>query len=430
MRQEIHERQEHAANGEDELQPKETSILFAPFSIWFWLASLLVAIWFKLLPLIAVSTFLLVLTVLIRMWKEHSLKNLKPTLDIPRSRLFVGDELLVHAAIKNDKWLPLIWLEWQFARNNIIRWGDNDCYTYIIRFLWLLWYQEVKWTIKGTAQKRGVYHIGEVTLRSGDGFRFAEKEQQYELNHLLYIYPKLVPVRVPVFQPSMQWEVKGKRGGFLEDPLLISGVREYEPGDEWQRFNWRASARTGKMQTNVYQPVVSEQLMVYIDVQGFVINKERYPDNLLQQQRYVMNMKEAFEKFLSIIASTAIVYQERGISIGYGSNGLDYLGMHLQSVSPSSKLTLFLDQMAKMTQRVRPQIMDPLNELVHSGRRSGPLLIFCERITEAHCLWYEQHQHKVDIRFYYSSPNDYAVKLSKVAHPLDHLLASEAVSSL
>lgn len=430
MSEEIHAEQKPSLNEEDELQPKETSILFAPFAIYFWLVCLLVAIWFKLLSLIAVSTFLLVLTVLIRTWKEHSLNKLKPTLDVPRSRIFVGDELFIHAAIKNDKWLPLIWIEWQFARNNVIRWGDNDRDTYIIRFLWLLWYQEVKWTIEGTAQKRGVYPIEQVTLRSGDGFRFAEKEQQYEFNHMLYIYPKLVPVRVPVFQPSMHWEVKGKRGGFLEDPLLVSGIREYEPGDEWRRFNWRASARTGKMLTNVYQPVVSEQLMIYIDVQGFVINEEKYPDNLLQQQRYAMATKAVFERFLSIIASTAIVYQEREISIGYASNGLDYLGVNLQPVPPSTKLTSFLDQMAKMTQHARPEIMGPLNELAHGGGRSAPLLIFCERITEAHYLWYEQHQHRIDIRFYYSSTTDYAVKLSRVAYPLDHLLANGAVSGV
>ena len=203
------------------------------------------------------------------------IKELKPTLAIPKSRLFAEEDLIVHAAVKNDKWLPFIWLEWQFHRSDVIHWGDNDRDTYVIRFLWLLWYQEVKWTVKGKARKRGVYNLGQVTLRSGDGFRFAEKEQVYDLNNQLYIYPKLVPVRVPVFQPSMQWEVKGRQGGFLEDPLLISGIREYEPGDQWQRFNWRASARTGKLQTNVYQPVVSEQLVIYIDVHGFVSSMKK-----------------------------------------------------------------------------------------------------------------------------------------------------------
>ena len=84
MNQKNHPQQILPANEEDELQSKETSILFAPFSIWLWLASLLIAIWFKFLPLIALSTFLLILNVLINLWKEYSLKNLKPTFEVPK----------------------------------------------------------------------------------------------------------------------------------------------------------------------------------------------------------------------------------------------------------------------------------------------------------------------------------------------------------
>ena len=71
--------------------------------------------------------------------------------------------------------------------------------------------------------------------------------------------------------------------------------------------------------------------------------------------------------------------------------------------------------------------MAPLDEIIHSGKRSVPLFIFCERITKEHYLWYEQHQHRLDIRFYYLSTNEHAVKLTKVSHQINHLLASEAV---
>ncbi|NEU29670.1 DUF58 domain-containing protein [bacterium LRH843] len=426
---EANQQQANSAYEEEEIVSKETSILFTPFMIWCLVACVLVAIWFKFLPLIAVSTFLLMLAVLIVVWKEQSVKNLKLALDLPASRIFAGDDCTIHASVKNDKWLPLIWLEWQFERSDLIVWGDNNRDVYVTRLLWLLWFQQIKWEVKGKAMQRGVYNIGNITVRSGDGFRFTEKAQIYQLNNQLYIYPKLVSVQVQAFRPNVQWDMKGRRGGFLEDPLLINGIREYEPGDEWQRFNWRASARTGKLQTNVYQPVVAEQLVIYIDVQGFVINELKYADEPSKQQKYALKMKESFERFLSIIASTAVAYQKQGMSVGYASNGLNDVGANLDAVPPSKQLTPLLDQMAKMTQHVRRNKIAALEEIVHR-RQSAPLFIFCERVTKEHYLWYEQHQHMLDIHFYYLFSNDYSMKLIKVAMQIDCLLNEAAESGL
>ncbi len=430
MTKEVDEWSESPQQEENSLPSKEASLLFTPVAMWSLLGVLLLAIWFKFLPLIIMSTFLLMLGGLIILWKERALKKLRPALHVPQSRLFNEDQFTVEAAVKNDKWLPLVWLEWQFNRGEVVLWGDNRRKAYTMRFLWLRANQEVTWTIKGQANKRGVYEIGKLMLRSGDGFRFTEKVAQYNLQKQLYVYPKLVAVRVPPFSPSMQWGVNGKQGGFLEDPLLINGIREYEPGDEWRRFNWRASARTGKMLTNVYQPVVSEQLMMYIDVQGFTIDRWKYEDEPEKQRNYYETMEASFESFLSLIASTAVTYQEREMSIGFASNGLDYRGERLQSVPPSSKLTLFLDQTAKMVQRTSRRTMASLEALGYEEKGSYPLFIFCERITEAHYRWYEQHRHKRHIRFYYLYNNEFAVKLTKVSSQIEQLLADEAVSSL
>ena len=83
-------------------------------------------------------------------------------------------------------------------------------------------------------------------------------------------YPRLVPVKAPPFPHSLQWSAGGRRGGLHEDRLMLAGVREYEAGAEWRRINWKASARTGKLQINLYEPIVDRQLLFYLDVRGFV----------------------------------------------------------------------------------------------------------------------------------------------------------------
>ncbi|AKL95984.1 hypothetical protein CACET_c25390 [Clostridium aceticum] len=409
-----------------EEQPKtlETSTLFEPYLMWILVVLLLIAIGYRFIPLVIVSTFLLLLSSIITIWKKMSLMHIKPTLQLSKTRLFVDEEFLIHASIYNDKWLPLIWLEWSFPKDEGIRLGDKEDDTHTIRFLWLLWFQQVKCTLKGRGLKRGVYNIGEVILRSGDGFRFAETEELFSLDNRLYVYPKRVAVHVPNFSASIQWGVKGKQGGFIEDPLLVMGIREYQAGDELRRLNWRASSRTGKLQANVYQPVVMEQLMMYIDVQGFVINESAY-ENPTELKTYVSNKREAFEEFLSIIASIAVKYREQGISIGFVSNALNNDREKMPSILPSTNLTPHLDQLAEITQTVGVEKMRALDEMLHRGQLYAPLYIFCNHITEGHYMWYQQHKNKLtEVCFYYRNETEYAKKLATVAKSINRFLSS------
>ncbi|SDK72227.1 DUF58 domain-containing protein [Natronincola ferrireducens] len=409
---------------EEKPQSLETSILFERHGIWVLVGFLLIAIWYRFLPLAVVSIFLGLLFIIITAWKNRSLMGMKPTLQLSKSRVFTDEEFVIDGSLYNDKWLPLIWIEWSFLKNEGICLGHDDEESYTIRFLWLLWFQKVKWTLKGKALRRGVYDIGQVILRSGDGFRFGEIEELHNLDKKLYVYPKLLSVWVPSYRSSMQWGVKGKQGGFIEDPLLVNGIREYQAGDELRRFNWRATSRTGKLQVNIYQPIVIEQLIIYIDVEGFGIDEKAYEDPI-EQRAYVSKKREAFERFLSIIASVAVKYKEQGISIGFTSNGLNYRGEKMSSIPPSIDLALFLDQLAQITQRVGVKKMKPLDELLHKGRMCIPLYIFCHHVTEDHYSRYQQHKHKLsEVRFYYNHETEYTKKLAPIVKPIDTFLSS------
>jgi hypothetical protein len=230
-------------------------------------------------------------------------------------------------------------------------------------------------------------------------------------------------VIVPSFHLSIQWGIRGKQGGFLEDPLLISGIREYQPGDEWRKLNWRASARTGKLQTNIYQPVVIKQLFFYVDVQHFMLNETAY-DDPIKQKAYRVKQKEAFERFLSIIASVAMRYKEQGVSLGLATNALNHMGQKMSHTACQPNITPFLDQLAQMTPRVGLKGMDVLDRLMVQRKLSLPFFIFCGQVTKAHHTWYEKHKDQIDhIQFFYMENSEHAQQLRETAKAIDSLLA-------
>lgn len=401
---------------------KEASILFAPYTIWVVIVLLLIAIWFKFLALIVVGTFLLLLSTIVSGWKKESLKHIKLNLQLSRARLFMGEKFIAKVYLHNDKWLPLIWLECIFPESKEIIFGINESSSYIIRFLWLMSFQKIEWTLKGRAAKRGVYNIGQVTLRSGDGFRFAQIEQARLLERNIYVYPKLMEVLVPRFNILIQQGLQGRQGGFIEDPLLVKGTRGYQPGDELRRANWRATARTGKLQTNVFETIASKQLIIYIDVQGFVIN-EMICENPQKLKEYVDDKRQNFEQLLSIIASVGVKYKEQGVNIGIASNALNHIGRNLTVQFPSSNLTPFLDELAKITQRIGNLKIEGLDEILHNSKQQIPLFIFCQQITESHFMWYERNKNKLSVvTFYYKEETEYSKKLISNSKSIDTFL--------
>lgn len=405
-----------------ETKQMQTSYFFERYAIWVFITVLLVSIWFRMLPLIVVSVFLILLFLIITLWKKKSLAKVETSLDMSRSRLFAEEEFKVQASIFNNKWLPLIWIEWEFPKNDHLIWGEEKRDKYVIRFLWMLWYQRVEWTIKGRAMLRGVYQLGEVKLRSGDGFRFSETEQVQALDGILYVYPKLVPVHVSPFSLSLNWGAKGRKGGFLEDPLLVSGVRDYQSGDEWRRINWKATARTGNLVTNVYQPIVTRELMFFIDVEGFAVNENAYEDPE-EQKEYAETKKSEFEQFLAIISSVAVAYHKQGVQIGFASNAVDHFGRKQGCVYPTEELARFLDQVALITANVAEDKFSTLVQMMRNGSAKFPFFLFLKEMTNEHNHWYEENKHKIpEIRFYYQSVSEHPTKLSKVAMPIESFL--------
>lgn len=401
-----------------------TSALFEPYAIWFNIFFLLIAIWFKFTPLIIVSTFLSLLFIIINKWKKISLLHVEPDIQLSKNRLFPDEEFEIYTSVYNGKWFPLVWLEWSFPKYEGICFGEDEENVYTIRFLWLMWYKKVKWILNCKALRRGVYDIGQVTLHSGDGFRFAETEQLYSLDGKLYIYPKLLPVNVNNFRTSVHIGANGKQGGFIEDPLLVIGIREYQTGDEMKRINWRATSRTGKLQVNTYQPVVMEQLIIYIDVKGFEINENKY-ENQIEQKAYIIENNKIFERSLSIIASIGMKYKEQGISIGFASNGLNYVGEKMSGKSPSTNLTPFLDSLAQITNKTSVKNMSLLDEMLYRKSIYSPLYIFCEQITRSHYQWYQQNKNKLShICFYYVKESKYDKKLATMAKSIDTFILS------
>ena len=101
-----------------------------------------------------------------------------------------------------------------------------------------------------------------------------------------------------------------QRGGnrIFEDPLRVTGVRDYVQGDPLKRVDWKATARVGRLQSRLYEPSRTQLVVVALNITTMEQTWEGYIPVLL-------------ERGVSVAASIARDLFEQGSAVGLIANG-------------------------------------------------------------------------------------------------------------
>lgn len=157
--------------------------------------------------------------------------------------------------------------------------------------------------------RRGYYQIGPLVVETGDMFGLNRRYRVLTEPVFLLVYPKIISIasydiasRRPIGEVVMTHRL-------FEDPTRIAGVRKYQDGDPLARVHWRATARTGKLQSKIYEPSTLAGATLVVD---------------FHQDSYVpANEPVRSELAVTAAASIANALQEMGQQVGLVSNGRD-----------------------------------------------------------------------------------------------------------
>ena len=84
--------------------------------------------------------------------------------------------------------------------------------------------------------------------------------------HYLIVYPKMVPLEQLGIPSRQLFGDIRTRSHIFEDPVLTMGIRDYQFGDSLKRVHWKATARTGKLQTKVFELTTTTDIALFLDV--------------------------------------------------------------------------------------------------------------------------------------------------------------------
>ena len=193
-----------------------------------------------------------------KIWSRFSLGGLRLTRDTKTDRAQVGQPLLERVRIENRSRLAKLWVEILdhsdlpgHRVSRVVHLGPNDA---------------TRWRIETICARRGRFRIGPMSLRSGDPFGLFPMERLVPDTHDLLVYPATVDLSAFALPIG---ELPGGTAIQRRTPFVTpnaAGIRDYFPGDAFNRISWTATARAGKLMVKEFELDPTADIWIAVDL--------------------------------------------------------------------------------------------------------------------------------------------------------------------
>jgi len=316
-------------------------------------------------------------------YRRFALRGVGYARSFSRHTAYAGETVEMVERIVNKKPLPLPWIRLESMMAEGLRFGEQrnldirsgSLFQNHISLFSLRPYRQIVRRHRVLCVKRGHYRLDTATMTAGDPLGIVRVSRQFPLSVALDVYPEIVPMRdVPL--PSHSWlgDLLVRRW-IVEDPFLVSGVRDYVPGDPQRAINWKATARAGRLQVHRRDYTADHRLMICVNLETHdrMWNAVTEPERIEQALRYA-----------ATIASTAL---RQGIETGLMTNGWTFgeakAPVRLPPGGGEAQLTALLTAMARLQLETAVSMHTLLaNEAALDAADTDYLIVTCHRGEE------------------------------------------------
>lgn len=200
----------------------------------------------------------LLLTLVAALWTWTSLGQVRLVRHTRTLRAQVGQLFEERLSIHNDSRLPKLWLE---VRDH----SDLPGHEASLVVASLDAGQERAWVVRTLCLRRGRYRLGPLALTSGDPFGLFQVSRRIPQTASVVIYPSTVDL--PDFALPLGLLPGGdalrRRTHYVT--ANASTVRDYAPGDSFNRIHWRSTARRDRLMAKEFELDPQADVWLFLD---------------------------------------------------------------------------------------------------------------------------------------------------------------------
>lgn len=270
---------------------------------------------FRQPSMLALGLLLEVIVPIAWAWNKLVLRAVSYERRLDESRVFAGESTKLRLLTANKKPLPVPWLTITDAIPKGLDVTERELAAVagqpvrnLVNVMSLRWYERVSREYTLTCPQRGFFFLGPADLRAGDLFGLFENRARVSTPDRLIVYPAVTPLEELGFPGKEPFGDIRSPQPIFEDPLRTVGIRDYQPEDSFRHVHWKASARQQRLQTKVYEPTVTQRLVVLLNIATYA-------------QPWMGINPEAQEHAISVAASIAYHAAQRRLAVGLVANG-------------------------------------------------------------------------------------------------------------
>ncbi len=221
--------------------------------------------------MLALMGLMLINRFLARTW----INNLEATRECNRTEVEIGESIAFVLTLQNRGALPIAWvlMEEMLPRSAIAsRPPRLEIKGRRLAVAMLGGYARKTINYQLHFAMRGYYQVGPLVLETGDLFGLHRRYRVVTEPLHVMVYPRVVPLpgydlasRRPIGEIKLTHRL-------FEDPTRIAGTRAYQPGDPFNRIHWAATARTGSLQSKIYDASTVAGATILLD-----FHRDSYP---------------------------------------------------------------------------------------------------------------------------------------------------------
>ncbi len=228
-------------------------------------------------------------------------------------RAQVGRTLDEYFAVRNTNLLlPKLWLEIRDQSTLPNHNASNVVPTILPR-------RQYRWETHTVCSKRGEYTLGPMTIVSGDPFGLFQFPRHIAAQSRIIVYPPTVSIHrfVTPLGTLSGGEAVRRRAHFIT--TNAAGIRDYQPGDSFNRIHWRSTARKDRLLVKEFELDPLADVWIFLDL-SLASLVERPAARTENGNIFAPppNLPPSTEEYgITVAASLAQYFVEKGRALGF-----------------------------------------------------------------------------------------------------------------
>ncbi|MCF6411543.1 DUF58 domain-containing protein [Pseudalkalibacillus salsuginis] len=336
-------------------------------------------LFYSVLPLVLYTVFIL----------TFRLSRISVERHIESSNFISGEEMKVTITIYSRFPIPLFFLVVKDGLPRLMApYADGQGYSYQSQakaLLFPLFKRRVSYGYLVKPIPRGIHRFKSVSLETGDLFGFISQSVQIPVQKTIQVYPKTYSLAGwNVFETHPSGMKRAGKQAHQDFTSAVS-IRDYTPGDKLSWLHWKATARSNKLVTKVFETQRNDDFVIFLD--------GSHPS-------YDRNGQQSFERAVSLAASILKYSISKGTSVEFHSVSKEHTNMSFQTgQNYEAKLMYHLAQIQPDT---KTPLTDVLKREVHEMSKGVTVLLISPDLSDSFIFTMERMAaNKIQTIFFY-----------------------------